>query len=682
MIGRVKYSLVFFFFVFLFVGGLHSEDWTHFTCIENPRAVTVDPYRPGLVWFATSGGLAKYHTTEESWKVYTNSEGLSKIWCRSVLVDEDCLWVGTENEGANRFDRETERLTPFIQDIINPYAPRRTVNCFADDDQNLWVGTDEGALCVDKESLEIIEEITVDDGLSTNWVFSIIAEPEYIWFAATFAGGYIPEFPPDVGGLSRYERATGDVRTFRAGEGPYINWFWAMIDDGDDLWLGSDRGLYAFSKNSLTFTQVLCDSIRSVFSLAVEKDTLWCGSRRKIFKIDTGRREILETYDTAEAPYGEVYSLSLDDEYVWVAVHGCINVIDRRQHTVERVQTPFLPERTVYALAHKDGFAYIGAQSQLVQVDIERMTILNRDITQGALGPPISSTIHCLAFDGDYLWIGKNSGLKKFNIHSMEVEESYLEEPYSESASVRCIVLEDPFLWLGTINGFVRLDKRNGERVFFRYPELDGPWTSDILSDGEHLWIGSRSGLFRFDKNTQDLEKITDVRVEALCDDGEYVWFGSAQLKRMEKESLVITTYTTPRDIRDMTMYHGYLWVATHEGAFLFDTARDTVVRHYTEEGHVTHNWVNCVHLTDTHVWLGSYGGASALDLSSVAFEPSKGDVNGDGRLDVTDVVIAVNIILGTRMPTPEQFWAADYNDDGAVDIRDVVLMVCAMIGG
>jgi hypothetical protein len=55
---------------------------------------------------------------------------------------------------------------------------------------------------------------------------------------------------------------------------------------------------------------------------------------------------------------------------------------------------------------------------------------------------------------------------------------------------------------------------------------------------------------------------------------------------------------------------------------------------------------------------------------------PLKGDINRDGRVNVSDVVALVNFILGTAEPTPDQFWAADVNDDGVLNIIDVVLVV------
>ena len=58
-----------------------------------------------------------------------------------------------------------------------------------------------------------------------------------------------------------------------------------------------------------------------------------------------------------------------------------------------------------------------------------------------------------------------------------------------------------------------------------------------------------------------------------------------------------------------------------------------------------------------------------------------KGDIDGSGRIDVIDVVLLVNLIVGLSEPVwPEQFLAADYNNDGILNVLDVVLLINEII--
>ena len=57
------------------------------------------------------------------------------------------------------------------------------------------------------------------------------------------------------------------------------------------------------------------------------------------------------------------------------------------------------------------------------------------------------------------------------------------------------------------------------------------------------------------------------------------------------------------------------------------------------------------------------------------------GDVNFDGELDVTDIVLMVGFVLNTTPPTEEQFLTADINQDGIVNILDVIMLVSEILG-
>ncbi|MDB3868594.1 DUF1501 domain-containing protein [Candidatus Marinimicrobia bacterium] len=57
------------------------------------------------------------------------------------------------------------------------------------------------------------------------------------------------------------------------------------------------------------------------------------------------------------------------------------------------------------------------------------------------------------------------------------------------------------------------------------------------------------------------------------------------------------------------------------------------------------------------------------------------GDVNFDNEVNVIDIVIMVNFILGVTNPTEEEFSVADVNQDGSLDVLDIVRSVSNIIG-
>ena len=53
------------------------------------------------------------------------------------------------------------------------------------------------------------------------------------------------------------------------------------------------------------------------------------------------------------------------------------------------------------------------------------------------------------------------------------------------------------------------------------------------------------------------------------------------------------------------------------------------------------------------------------------------GDVNGDQIINILDIILTVNIVLGINTTTS----AADVNNDGVVNILDIVSLVNLILG-
>jgi hypothetical protein len=59
----------------------------------------------------------------------------------------------------------------------------------------------------------------------------------------------------------------------------------------------------------------------------------------------------------------------------------------------------------------------------------------------------------------------------------------------------------------------------------------------------------------------------------------------------------------------------------------------------------------------------------------------SPGDINGDGKIDVLDVTLTLQYVLGTHLLDEKQLAASDVNGDGEVDVLDVTLILQFALG-
>jgi len=66
-------------------------------------------------------------------------------------------------------------------------------------------------------------------------------------------------------------------------------------------------------------------------------------------------------------------------------------------------------------------------------------------------------------------------------------------------------------------------------------------------------------------------------------------------------------------------------------------------------------------------------------DISLYSY--SQGDVNTDGIINILDIVLSVNFVLGEEVPTTTQNSLADMNSDGTLNVLDVILLVNQVIG-
>jgi len=51
------------------------------------------------------------------------------------------------------------------------------------------------------------------------------------------------------------------------------------------------------------------------------------------------------------------------------------------------------------------------------------------------------------------------------------------------------------------------------------------------------------------------------------------------------------------------------------------------------------------------------------------------GDLNQDGSINVQDIILTINIVLGAP-PSGYALCSGDINEDGVIDILDIVLLI------
>lgn len=172
------------FLVSSFVGGLWIIDIGENGEISSPRALEI-PFRninsiikdsKGRYWFGTAGsGLwratydGKFHFEKIEPKNSKNEE-LQKIHCLYEDRNGD-IWIGTQNAGLLRYS--TMRNTGSIHSADIGFPSVDGTSFVQDDEGNIYVASDGHGIFVISPDYQILQNITIEDGLSSNNVLSL-----------------------------------------------------------------------------------------------------------------------------------------------------------------------------------------------------------------------------------------------------------------------------------------------------------------------------------------------------------------------------------------------------------------------------------------------------------------------------------------------------------------------------
>jgi len=276
---------------------------------------------------------------------------------------------------------------------------------------------------------------------------------------------------------------------------------YALVDDGDKLWIGTEGGLAKLDKTTGEFSFYnrananLPDN--HIRSLALDSSGyLWIGTRYSgIGRFDGNHCKVFNTENSGLPldQWNTAISIAPDGK-ILIGSLGFLSVYDGTTWKSYETGSPISSYIAIHDIVFDSkGTAWIGASWGLGKLSSD-------SLIQGYAG--IHNEIFSIAISkNDTLWIGTNgSGLVKFNGQSYTVYDT------SNSGIPGNIVFDMKFdshgnLWLATEKGVAKFDGSN----WTIYDKQNSPLTEDGISSldiDEYgiIWIGTFSSkLFRFD---------------------------------------------------------------------------------------------------------------------------------------------------------------------------------------
>lgn len=449
--------------------------------------------RQHRLWMGSNGGgLRSYDFNSGSLSHYSETDGLSGNFIRSILQDsQGRIWVGTRN-GLNRLDGN--RFIAYTEADGLPVSFIRKL--YQDSKGRIWLATYGGGLTLMEERNGQIQfrVFNQKNGLPNNHLRTLYEDSQGVLWIGSRKG------------LTRMK--DGRFTSTLTDEDMPFNLVNVIMEDREkNLWVGTETlGLFRL-KNGAIKSFARKEGLSNGVAWCVFQDSsgiLWVGMREGLFRKMPGETEFsrfktgIESFD-----YGINTIAQSTDGTLWIGMEG---------QGLIRLENVLHPDVT--RLTHEQGLGgntircllpeasgtlwvgtYDGGLSRLKNGQIKTYTTIE--------GLP-SNLVKVIHRDRKgRLWVGTERGLTTFD----EDRELFNHITPGQGFTGNNIteIHEDPvvdgLLWIGTFeNGLFRY--RDGD--FIRYTTADGLYENGIyriLEDGKgNMWFGSPGGVFYVSK--------------------------------------------------------------------------------------------------------------------------------------------------------------------------------------
>lgn len=490
--------------------------------------LTITVLQSGDIWVGTdSDGIVVFGTDgrEKARHMY-NPQDRSSISGDSVRkiaeAPDGRIWIGLFGGGLSWFDPTTGtfgRPTSLYNKEHHKF--NNVYDLLFDDQQRLWVATDDGLLVLDSSGTTILHHFehmpTNPRSLVNNRVRSLFTDKSGLLWVGNEHGGL-----HKISRRSTFNHIGADPGNHESLYASTVRTF-VQVDDST-IWVGvQGGGIHVLNKPDYRLIRRYRHNPRDARSLASNDVTaflkepsgvIWVGTwGGGLNRFDPRTEQFLrfnyDEDDPASITDDRIQLLHIDSKGIfWVGTENGLNVFDPQTGRFERIlHHPGDPDsffgKSVQSLAFSEdaGNVYwIGTWLGLIRLDRNSNTV--RRFTYDFDRPGSLSSDHILSIhdDGDgSLWLGTFSGGLVHFDKATETAEAFLDSDGAPTNVVFAIIPDEAgYLWLSTNNGLSRFDPES--RFFRNFNEDDGIrateywWGAAMKSDTGKVYFGSTSG--------------------------------------------------------------------------------------------------------------------------------------------------------------------------------------------
>ena len=279
----------------------------------------------GKAWCATDGGISVCSYAEDRKLVenISREDGLPDDIVRTLTLDHDNnIWIGMYDNGVCKYDVSTDQITKFPE--AWDHGVVRTIEEV--EDREIWIGTEGDGVwryCFSNNTLQKIEG---PDGIDKSKVFQIMKDLEgNIWMVN------------NVHGLLSSNRQFEHFQT------PGENLQAVLVDQRNDLWIGSGSGLFIHNNEADLFNPILEGLNLNVLSLYEDfYGNIWAGTFGDgVYCYHPESNNWLHLDEENGLANGSILSIAGSEGSVWLATLGGVSEVNVGQDIFTRENPVF-----------------------------------------------------------------------------------------------------------------------------------------------------------------------------------------------------------------------------------------------------------------------------------------------------------------------------------------------------
>ncbi|MCW3805362.1 hybrid sensor histidine kinase/response regulator transcription factor [Plebeiibacterium marinum] len=470
----------------------------------------------------------------------------------------------------------------------------------------IWIGTENGLSKYDGIHFNNYQYRPHDNNcLSSSIIYDIIQDADLNLYIGT------------VNGLNKIEADGGKIifmPLIYNGQELEVVVNKLLIDDWNNLWIGTNKGLFIYNLNKGSFEDDLFnrDINFEVKDLCIDKyKNIWLTGREGVYKI-----AFEDSITTANVHnYSEINHSS----YI-----NCIKEITSGIWVSSTNANYFLPyqDDKVYEVS------IVEKQSKEMLSDIKTV----------------------FADDKNLLWVGSGAGLYYFDdinqiLRGNKQGEILLEvERYKDYCCIDDIFADrNNNIWVSSGKVGVKLLYQSSINSFKIYNDLFGDslskfYTSISVGNQKDLYAGSGGdGLYYFNNEMQTYSRLNfdipafkgvDIVITSTCmDASNNLWFGTynKSLFSYDQENglvdysdiISVGNQNSTFPISAIVEYGDKLLVGSNgNGLYVYDKIKGKITNFNIENSNLSSNHITCLYIDkNNRIWIGTYWGLNLIDI-------------------------------------------------------------------